>query len=65
VHPPAGAGVHSPHSEQHVWHCGNGYLGIRSVRMEMQSMKWDASDATPENCVRSSRSQWNEIPKAA
>ena len=43
--------MHSPHSEQHVWHCGNGCLGVGNVRMEMQSMKLDASDATPENCV--------------
>ena len=48
VHPPARAIVHSP---QHVWHCGNGCLGVRNVRMEMQSVKWDSSDATPENCV--------------
>jgi len=48
VHPPAQAIVHSP---QHVWHCGNGCLGVRNVRMEMQSVKWDSSDATPENCV--------------
>jgi len=48
VHPPARAVVHSP---QHVWYCGNGCLGVRNVRMEMQSIKWDSSDATPENCV--------------
>jgi len=64
VHPLGGAGVHSPHSEQHVWHCGNGCLEVMNVRMEMQSIKWDASDATPENCVGCSRPQWNEVPKA-
>ena len=43
--------MHSTHSEQHASHHGNGCLGVRNVRMEMQSIKWDASDATSENCV--------------
>ena len=40
--------MHSPHSEQHLWHCGDGCLEVRNVSMEMQSITWEASD---ENCV--------------